>query len=187
MDLPSALSAGRPTSTRRTWILLGTVVTVGILLATLAVGFARDPSAVDSPLVGRPATAFRLTTLAGQTFDLGSLRGRPVLLNFWASWCLPCRDEAPLLAAAASDHAADGLQIVGVVYQDSAENALAFMARYGQTYPGLIDPDGRTALDYGVFGIPETFFIDRQAVIVSKQTGPLDADSLRRQLAAILR
>lgn len=187
MDLPSALSASRSTSTRRTWILLGTVVTIGIMLATLAVGFTRDPSLVDSPLVGRPAPAIKLTTLAGQTFDLGSLRGRPVLLNFWASWCLPCRDEAPLLAAAAHDYAADGLQIVGIVYQDSAENARAFMARYGQTYLGLVDPDGRTALDYGVFGIPETFFIDRQGVIVSKQTGPLDAESLRRQVEAIVR
>ena len=117
---------------------------------------------------------------------VSDLRGRPVVLNFWASWCLPCRDEAPLLTAAASDYQALGLQVIGVVYQDSAENARAFMARYGRTYPGLLDPDGRTALDYGVFGIPETFFIDRGGVIVSKQTGPLDAASLRRQIEAIV-
>ena len=188
MDVPSALPAGHATSTRRTWILLGTVAALGILLATLAVGFTRDPSLVDSPLVGRQAPSFKLTTLAGQTpLDLASLRGRPVVLNFWASWCLPCRDEAPLLATTANDFAADGLQVVGVVYQDGAENARSFMARYGQTYPGLLDPDGRTALDYGVFGIPETFFIDRRGMIVSKQTGPVDAGSLRRQVEAILR
>jgi cytochrome c biogenesis protein CcmG/thiol:disulfide interchange protein DsbE len=169
------------------WLLLGTIVAAGILLTTLAVGFTRDPGLVSSPLIGRPAPAFSLTALTGQTLDLGSLRGRPVVLNFWASWCLPCRDEAPLLTAAAADYQARALQVLGIVYQDSAENARAFMARYGQTYPGLLDPDGRTALDYGVFGIPETFFIDRGGLIVSKQTGPLDAASLQRQIEAIVR
>jgi len=187
MDTIAALPAPHSRSRRRTWLLLGTLVAAGLLLATLAVGFNRDPGLVSSPLIGRPAPAFSLATLTGETFDLGRLRGRPVVLNFWASWCLPCRDEAPLLTAAAADYQAQGLQVLGVVYQDSAENARAFMARYGQTYSGLLDPDGRTALDYGVFGIPETFFIDRGGVIVSKQTGPLDAASLRRQVEAILR
>lgn len=186
MDMPSAVPATRPRNPRRMWLLLATLVAAGLLLATLAVGFTRDPGLVSSPLIGRPAPAFSLTTLSGQTFDLGSLRGRPVVLNFWASWCLPCRDEAPLLTAAAADHQAEGLQVLGVVYEDSAENARAFMARYGQTYPGLLDPDGRTALDYGVFGIPETFFIGRGGLIVSKQTGPLDAASLGLQVEAIV-
>ena len=187
MDTPSSLPAVPNQSRRRIWVLLGTIVAAGMLLAALAFGFTRDPGLVSSPLVGRSAPPFSLTTLTGQTVDLGGLSGRPVVVNFWASWCLPCRDEAPLLTAAAADYHTQGLQVVGVVYQDSAENARAFMARFGQTYPGLIDPDGRTALDYGVFGIPETFFIDRQGVIVSKQTGPLDGDGLRRQVEAILR
>lgn len=185
MDLPSAVPVNRSVGSRRSRILLGTVLIAGILLATLAVGFTREPGLVSSPLIGRAAPQFSLMTLAGQRLDLASLEGRPLVLNFWASWCLPCRDEAPLLAAAATGDPADGVAVVGVVYQDNAENARAFMARYGQTYPGLEDPDGRTALDYGVFGIPETFFIDRRGVIRSKQTGPLDAGSLRRQIELI--
>ena len=186
MDTPPAISAARSRSPRRMWLLLFTIIAAGILLATVAVGFTREPGLVSSPFIGRSAPAFSLTTLTGETFDLDRLRGRPVVVNFWASWCLPCRDEAPLLTAAAADYQAQGLQVIGVVYQDSAENARAFMARYGQTYPGLLDPDGRTALDYGVFGIPETFFIDRGGLIVSKQTGPLDATSLQRQVEAIV-
>ncbi|MBI3745211.1 MAG: TlpA family protein disulfide reductase [Chloroflexi bacterium] len=158
-----------------------------IFLVALGVGFTRDPTLVSSPLVGRPAPAFTLVTLTGETMDLSRLRGRPVVLNFWASWCLPCRDEAPLLVAADTGYRSQGLQVVGVIYQDSAANARAFMARYGQTYPGLLDPDGRTALNYGVFGIPETFFIDRDGIIVTKKTGQLDAASLRTGIEAILK
>lgn len=186
MDAQSAPTAARSGTARRTWLLLGSLAVVGGLLAMLAVGFTRDPGQVDSPLIGRAAPAFRLATLAGDTLELDSLAGRPVILNFWASWCPPCRDEAPLLTAADANYRAMGLAVVGVVFQDSAENARAFMARYGQTYSGVLDPDGRTALDYGVFGIPETFFINRSGVVVSKQTGPLDAASLQRQVEGIV-
>lgn len=170
----------------RAIILVATVAAATLLLGTIAVGFSRDPGTVDSPLVGKPAPAFDLATLDGGRVALAALHGRPVIVNFWATWCLPCRDEAPLLEAAATDGAASGLIVLGIVYQDGAANASAFMRQYGQTYPGLLDPDGRTALDYGVFGIPETYFIDGLGRIVSKQTGPLDAASLARQTAAIL-
>ena len=168
-------------TSRRFAVLTGLLVVALGLLASLAIGFTRDPGVVTSPLVGRPAPSFALTSLDGATVSLVELRGHPLIVNFWASWCLPCRAEAPLLQRAATDFAGRGVQVLGIVYQDSAENARAFMREYGQTYPGLLDPDGRTALDYGVFGIPETYFIDRAGRIVSKQTGPLDWASLVQQ------
>jgi cytochrome c biogenesis protein CcmG/thiol:disulfide interchange protein DsbE len=164
------------------WLLVGVVAFVALL--TVSVG--RPAGAVDTPIVGRPAPAFDLQTLDGGRLSLADLRGSPVVLNFWASWCIPCREEAPLLTAAAADYGARGLRVVGVVYQDSAESARDFIGRYGQTYPGLLDPDGRTAIDYGVFGIPETFFIDASGIVRSRQIGAVTADDLRRQIEAIL-
>ena len=170
---------------RRTLLLLALVGAAAMLLGTLAVGFTRDPGIVASPLVGKPAPPFSLATLDGGRVSLAELRGRPVIVNFWASWCVPCRAEAPLLQAASVDYASRGLVVLGVIYEDSAENARAFMRQYGQTYAGLLDPDGRTALNYGVFGIPETYFIDPAGRILSKETGQLDAASLARQAEAI--
>lgn len=164
------------------WLLVG----VAALVALLTVSVGRPAGAVDTPIVGRPAPAFDLQTLDGGRLSLADLRGSPVVLNFWASWCIPCREEAPLLTAAAADYGAKGLHVVGVVYQDSAESARDFMGRYGQTYPGLLDPDGRTAIDYGVFGIPETFFIDASGIVRSRQVGAVTADDLRRQIQEIL-
>jgi cytochrome c biogenesis protein CcmG/thiol:disulfide interchange protein DsbE len=156
-------------------------------MALVAVGFTRDPGRVGSPLVGRAAPSFKLVSLDGTTIDLAALRGRPVVLNFWASWCIPCRDEAPLLRAAQERYAARNVAFLGVVYQDSAASALAFVVRYGITYPSLLDPDGRTALDYGVFGIPETYFIAADGTIRAKQIGQLDAASLDREIYEALR
>jgi len=164
------------------WLVAG----IAGLVAVLTVNIGRPQGPVDTPIVGAPAPAFDLETLDGGRLSLAQLRGSPVVLNFWASWCIPCREEAPLLTAAASDYEAQGLRVVGVVYQDSAGNARDFMNRYGQTYPGLLDPDGRTAIDYGVFGIPETYFIDAEGIVSSRQVGAVTAVDLRRQIEAIL-
>jgi cytochrome c biogenesis protein CcmG/thiol:disulfide interchange protein DsbE len=162
------------------------IAAVAALVAFLTVSIGRPAGPVDTPIVGRRAPAFDLQTLDGGRLSLASLRGSPVVLNFWASWCIPCREEAPLLTAAAADYGARGLRVVGVVYQDSAESARDFMGRYGQTYPGLLDPDGRTAIDYGVFGIPETFFIDASGIVRARQVGAVTVDDLRRQIQKIL-
>lgn len=164
------------------WLVAG----VAAIIAFLTISVARPSGPVDTPIVGRPAPAFDLQTLDGQRVALADLRGSPIVLNFWASWCIPCREEAPLLTAADAAHRTQGLRVLGVVYQDSAENARQFMARYGQTYPGLLDPNGRTAIDYGVFGIPETFFIDRSGFVRSRQVGALTEAELQRQVEAIL-
>lgn len=164
------------------WLLAG----VAALLALLTVNVGGSGTAVDTPIVGREAPAFDLQTLDGERLALAELRGSPVVLNFWASWCIPCREEAPLLTTAAREYEAQGLRVVGIVYQDSAESARDFMDRYAQPYPGLLDPDGRTAIDYGVFGIPETFFIDRDGIVRSRQVGPVTEEGLERQIREIL-
>jgi cytochrome c biogenesis protein CcmG/thiol:disulfide interchange protein DsbE len=164
------------------WLVAG----VAAIVAFLTVSVGRPSGPVDTPIVGRPAPPFDLQTLDGPRVSLADLRGSPIVLNFWASWCIPCREEAPLLTAAEATYRSDGLRILGVVYQDSAENARDFMARYGQTYPGLLDPDGRTAIDYGVFGLPETFFIDRAGIVRSRQVGAVTEADLQRQIEAIL-
>lgn len=164
------------------WLVAG----IAAVIALLTVNIAKPPGPVDTPIVGRPAPAFDLQTLDGSRLSLADLRGSAVVLNFWASWCIPCREEAPLLTAANATYGPRGVRILGVVYQDSADNARDFMRRYGQTYPGLLDPDGRTAIDYAVFGIPETFFIDASGVVRSRQVGALTDAELRRQIEAIL-
>jgi len=183
---PEPVAAGRRRGPHRLVAAAWLLAAVAAIIAFLTISVARPSGPVDTPIVGRAAPAFDLQTLGGQHVALSGLRGSPVVLNFWASWCIPCREEAPLLTAADRKYRADGLRILGIVYQDGAANARDFMARYGQTYPGLLDPDGRTAIDYGVFGIPETFFIDRTGVVRSRQVGALMAADLQRQIEAIL-
>ena len=183
---PEPASARERRGPRRLILAAWLVAGVAAIVAFLTVSVGRPSGPVDTPIVGRPAPGFDLQTLDGRRVSLADLRGSPIVLNFWASWCIPCREEAPLLTAADATYRSDGLRILGVVYQDSSENASDFMARYGQTYPGLLDPDGRTAIDYGVFGIPETFFIDRAGVVRSRQVGPLTEAELKRKIEAIL-
>ena len=165
--------------------LLVAVVVVGLGLLIVAMAFVRDP-AKPPALVGSAAPAFRLTSLEGREISLEALRGRPVVLNFWASWCVPCREEAPLLEAAKTSYASADIAIVGVLYADEPAAARDFTATYGLTYDSAMDPDGRTAVDYGVFGIPETIFITRDGTIGHRQIGPVTEPELRRQLDVLI-
>jgi cytochrome c biogenesis protein CcmG/thiol:disulfide interchange protein DsbE len=159
----------------------GFVVAVPLLLL-LAFGLRRDPHQIDSPLVGLPAPAFSLSRVgSGPAVDLASLRGKPVVVNFWATWCQPCFEEHAVLVENARTLGAQ-VQFVGIVYEDEAPNVVEYLRREGSAYPALVDPGGRTAIAYGVYGVPETFFINASGVIVAKHVGPLTAEKLRERV-----
>jgi cytochrome c biogenesis protein CcmG/thiol:disulfide interchange protein DsbE len=150
-------------------------------------GFGRDPRQVATPLLERPAPEWSLTTLDGEILSSADLEGRPYIVNFWASWCIPaCVDEHPVLAAASERHG-DAVTLVGVLYQDEAADARAFLDRYGDTgYAHVIDERGSLAIDYGVTGPPETFFVDATGIVRGRQWGPLTEESMADHLALIL-
>jgi len=156
------------------------------LIALLAYGFGRDPSVIASPLLNKPAPAFTLRTLDGASLSLKQFRGKPVVLNFWASWCLACKVEHPYLVQAWQTYTPD-VGFVGIVYEDSAGNARAFMREYGGGWPDVLDPGQRTALDYGVYGVPETFFIDRRGIVRYKQIGGVTPQLLDGEIQSLLR
>ena len=155
-------------------------------LGLLAYGLTRDPNIIESPLPGRPAADFALETLSGEELRLSDLRGKVVVLNFWASWCLSCEWEHPFLVETEHKYANDDVQIVGIIYQDSRANAIRYIRRMGGTWPNVIDPRSRVALEYGVYGVPETFFIDRDGVIAFKQIGPVNPSLLDTWISQLL-
>jgi len=163
------------------------IVGVGLLTALFAFGLGRDPSIIRSPLLGRRAPDFALRTLDGsRTVRLADLRGQVVVVNFWASWCAACRDEHPALLAAWGRYSEQGVVLVGIDFQDRKGSALEFMREMGGDWPVMEDPGGRTALDYGVAGVPETFFVGADGVIRFKQIGPSSYEVLTDQIQSLL-
>ena len=166
------------------WLVPLSVVPV---LALLAYGFTTNPRDIPSPLVGRPASAFTLTTFDGAPVMLAALRGKVVVLNFWASWCNPaCYDEAPVLERAWRTYRERGVVVVGVDMQDTAEAARAFIERFGLTFANAPDPQGKVAVEYGVYGVPETFFVARDGTIRAKHVGALTEAVIRAKLDQLL-
>jgi len=167
---------------RLRWLIVPAVVLpLGWLLLS---GFGRDPREIGSPLIGRAAPAWSATTLDGATLSSEDLAGQPYIVNFWASWCIPaCVDEHPVLADA---HRERGIAIVGMLYQDTPDDARGFLARYGDAgYDHVIDTDGRLAVEFGVTGPPESYFVDADGIVRAKQFGPLTAALLDERLAAV--
>lgn len=170
---------------KRWLITLSSVLLCGALLAVLLQGFGRNPHEVPFMLQGKPAPAFTLRALdTGQPVSLEQFRGRPVVINFWASWCAPCKMEHPVLEWGQREFG-DQAQFLGVVFEDTEDNARKFLQRYGASFPQLADPRSRVAVDYGVAGVPETYFIDPQGTILRKHVGPIDPESLASSIRAL--
>ena len=157
------------------------VILLGLLGAMLVGRSGASPTAI-----GRLAPDFSLVDLDGNPVELSALRGRPVIVNFWASWCVPCADEFPLLRAAHERHADEGLVVVGIVYQDRSQAAAAFMAANGAEWVAATDPNGRVAETYNVLGPPETFLIGRDGRIADRALGQFSAAWLDERLSAIM-
>jgi cytochrome c biogenesis protein CcmG/thiol:disulfide interchange protein DsbE len=167
-------------------VALGTVV----FAVVLASRFGSDPGLVDSPLIGQPAPEFELTTLEGtDTVSLTELKGDIVVVNFFASWCLQCRAEHGDLVATSDAFGDDGVTFVQIGYQESPADSLRYFEEAGTSEwtRYLADPGSRTAIAYGVFGIPETFFIDPEGTVVGKIIGETDALTLGATIDAIKR
>jgi cytochrome c biogenesis protein CcmG/thiol:disulfide interchange protein DsbE len=157
-----------------------------VMAGFLAIGLKLDPREVPSPLIGKPAPDFDLPQLAAQDQRLAAkdLRGQVWLLNVWASWCVACRQEHPLLVELAKS---GQVKLYGLNYKDKREDALRWLANFGDPYlKSIADTDGLVGIDYGVYGVPETFVIDKQGVIRHKQIGPVTAESLRDTLLPLV-
>jgi cytochrome c biogenesis protein CcmG/thiol:disulfide interchange protein DsbE len=166
------------------WLIPLAVVPVLVLLAY---GFRTDPRAIPSPLLGKPAAAFALRTFDGEPVRLDALRGKVVVVNFWASWCYPaCYEEAPALERGWQKYRERGVVLVGVNIQDKEDPARRFLKQFGHTFPNAPDPAGRVSVDYGVYGVPETFFIDRRGRVRNKHVGAVTDAVLTAQVERLL-
>lgn len=158
-----------------------------VLLGFLGVGLQLDPREVPSPLIGKPAPAFALPRLdaADQTLRRDDLLGKVWVLNVWASWCAPCREEHPLLVEFARRKLAP---VYGLNYKDQRPAGLGFLRQLGNPYEqSVFDADGRVGIDYGVYGVPETFVIDKQGIIRFKHIGPLNPGVIRDKLEPLIK
>ena len=158
-----------------------------VLFAFLLVGLGLNPREVPSPLVGKPAPEFRLAKLHTPEQQLGTadLRGQVYLLNVWASWCVACRVEHPLLVELAKSKV---VPIVGLNYKDKPEEGIAWLKQHGDPYTvSVVDRDGRVGIDWGVYGVPETFIVDKAGVIRYKHIGPVDASAIENRILPLVR
>jgi cytochrome c biogenesis protein CcmG/thiol:disulfide interchange protein DsbE len=180
---------------RRAFIGIGLVLPV---IALLGYGLTRNPGEIPSPLPGKAAPDFALTVFApgegatslpvGDTVRLSSYRGNVIVLNFWASWCLQCRDEHEGLSAVATAYADRGVKFFGVLYNDFPGRGVRWIEEMrGQSYPSLQDPRTRTAIDYGLYGVPETFLVTREGKVAYKHIGPIGQRLLVQKLDSLLR
>lgn len=168
------------------------ILITGLAVVVLVFGFfwnsfGNDPNKIDSPLINGPAPAFELPRLSdGALVDRESLLGTPAVINFWATWCASCPMEHPLLVRAAREFEGKA-NFVGIAYNDKNAAISGWLKRHGgATYPTLVDISGKAAIAYGVYGVPETYVLDREGIVRFKHTGPIDPRALRQQLLGLL-
>ncbi len=157
------------------------------LVVFFAVGLTRDPREVPSPLIDKPAPAFHIAELgdSAATFDPQQMRGKVWLLNVWASWCVSCREEHPLLVEMSKKQL---VPIIGLNYKDERKDGTQWLQRFGNPYQlSAFDADGKVGIDYGVYGVPETFVIDKDGVIRYKQIGPITREALDNKIMPLVR
>jgi cytochrome c biogenesis protein CcmG, thiol:disulfide interchange protein DsbE len=157
-----------------------------VLVGFLGKGLFLDPREVPSPLIGKPAPAFEAPVLGdpSKTFSTAEMKGKVWLLNTWASWCAACRDEHPLLV----EMLAHDIPLYGLAYKDTEADALAVLATMGNPYIVTAnDADGTIGIDYGVYGVPETYIIDKEGIIRYKQIGPITPEALREKILPLLK
>ena len=157
-----------------------------VLVGFLWVGLGRDPREVPSPLIGKPAPSFALPQIhSDKPLSTAELTGKVYLLNVWASWCVSCRVEHPLLLQLAQ---AKIVPVYGLDYKDNPDDGRAWLAQNGDPYTSsIVDLDGRVGIDYGVYGVPETFVIDRSGIVRYKQIGPFSVESLQQKILPLVR
>ncbi|MGH9458495.1 MAG: TlpA family protein disulfide reductase [Thermoanaerobaculia bacterium] len=165
-------------------LFIGAALVVPIV-AILFLNLGRDPHRVESPLVGRQMIEFKLREVGtGTPLDVAAIKGTPLVINFWATWCVPCYAEHGVLTRSARRLGSD-VQFLGVVYDDEESRILDFLAKNGRAYPTVVDEEGKVAIAYGVYGVPETFFVDATGTIVAKHEGPLDDATLAAYVARL--
>jgi cytochrome c biogenesis protein CcmG, thiol:disulfide interchange protein DsbE len=187
---PPAASAPRKTGLRRLLMALPLAAFVGLAVLFWFGLRSGDPSLIPSALIGHPAPQTPLPALEGLVnndkpvpgLDPAAFKGKVSVVNVWASWCVPCHDEAPLLTALGQDKR---IQIVGINYKDDANNARRFLGRYGNPFSIVgVDSNGRAAIEWGVYGVPETYVIGRSGKILFKLVGPITPDNIDTVLKA---
>ena len=171
---------------RRAWLLGGVAAVVAVIVALLMTGLGRDPSVFASPLVGRVAPNFTLPQLDGPPVTLARLRGQVVVINFWASWCTECRVEQAALDQTWQQFQDSGVVVIGVNFEDSVGAARGYVRSENVAYPVVEDAGSKTALAYGLRGVPETFVVNQSGRIVKHVIGPVDAAGLASEINSML-
>jgi cytochrome c biogenesis protein CcmG/thiol:disulfide interchange protein DsbE len=173
-----------------TWLGVAAIVLIAIaMVVVFSRGFGKDPSLIKSPLIGKPIPNDTLAYLDGSgTLDLGANDGNVMVVNFFASWCFPCRQEHSVISAAAAEYAGAPVEFVGVVYQDEPDAAIGFLDAYGRAegMQYVVDPESRVAIDFGVFGVPETYFVAPDGTIMAKKVGPISSIEMSNTINTIL-